>query len=143
MQIFVKTLAGKTITLNVDLSDTIGIVKEKIQDKEGVPPHQQRIIIAGGEAVDDRTLSDYGRHRLEDSSIHLVLKLGGAPASADDAAASADDVADKHVASSAAVTSAADPADKHGGSVAADDADKHVATSAADDADKKGSCALL
>lgn len=72
MQIFVRTLTGKTIALEVSPNDTIANVKVKIQDKENIPSYQQRLVFDNKQLEDDKTLNDYNIER--DNTLHIVLK---------------------------------------------------------------------
>jgi ubiquitin len=74
-QVFVKTLTGKTVTLELSATDDIAVVKRKIQQKEGIPPDQQRLIYAGMQLEDGRTVGDYGL--TIEVTVHLVLRLRG------------------------------------------------------------------
>jgi len=73
--IFIKTLSGKTIAMDIDDSDTIGVIKQRIFEKEGIPVDQQRLVFNGKQLEDAQTVGSYGIEA--ESNIHLVLRLKG------------------------------------------------------------------
>ena len=75
MQLFVKTLDGKTLTVDAEEEDTIEDIKNRIMEKEGVPTDQQRLIFGGKQLEGQKTLADYDVQ--EDSTFHMVLRLRG------------------------------------------------------------------
>lgn len=75
MQIFIQTLTGKTVTLDTQPSDSIESIKNKLQDREGIPNYEQRLIFAGKQLEDDKILSDYNISK--ESVVHLALRLRG------------------------------------------------------------------
>merc|ERR1719232_2423131 len=77
MQLFVKTLTGKTVTIEVEEGESIEDVKAKISEKEGIPPEQQRLIFGGQQLQDGKTIDDYDVG--DDATLHLVLRLRGGP----------------------------------------------------------------
>ena len=75
MQIKIKTLTGRPIDIDIETNDTIQRIKEKVEEKEGIPPPQQRLIFAGKALADDKQASDYNISA--GSTLHLVLALRG------------------------------------------------------------------
>ncbi len=75
MQIFVRTLGGRTITLDVEPTDTVEHLRETLQSKRGVPPDFVRLVFGGKELQDEHTLDDYGIH--SECTLHFLLRLRG------------------------------------------------------------------